>query len=301
MEVIDYRRDHLIELTALYNDLTRSVPHCFPIEAEELAAAFDGECGIESRGKHLTTETVYVAIDGEMVGFVHVGEGNDEEDNPTAYGVIRFLAYPRGRRDVGQALLERAEQWLRQSHLASVVVSPQTFRYPFYAFAHAYLSNHLDHVQAVLLSNGYHCNAGEIFLDWPDFKPNPSREVTDITFDLKVERNPGLGRLPDISVKAYQEGQHIGECMLLSGGTFSRREAAEEWVFCQWLGVSDPFQGKGLGRYLLGRALVEARDAGYRHAGISCDRGNHRALLFYSNYGFHAVDWTLQFGKEMGK
>ena len=70
-------------------------------------------------------------------------------------GVIRFLAYPRGRRDVGQALLTQAEDWLRKRGRKAVIVFPQAYRYPFYAFPHAFISNNLEHVQALLLFNGY--------------------------------------------------------------------------------------------------------------------------------------------------
>jgi GNAT superfamily N-acetyltransferase len=300
MNIVDYDGSHLAELTALYNDLTQSVPHCLPIEAEELAAAFGGECGIESYGDSLTTEVVFVAIDREAVGFVHVGEASvEQEHGAAAQGVIRFLAYPRGRRDVGQALLDRAEKWLYQRQLAAVTIFPQTYRYPFYAFGHAYLSNHLDHVQSLLFFNGYHCSGGEIFLDWLNMDPDPPRQVTDLRFDLDVEQKPSRGRLPHIALTARKDKQHIGECILVSASAFSRQETAEKWAFCMSLNIVDPFQGRGLGRYLLGRALVEARSAGYSHAGISAAWDNHRALLFYSNYGFHAVDWTRQFSRTL--
>ena len=48
MKVIEYHPDHLIALTRIYNDLTRSVPHCYPIEPSEMAEAIAGQCGIEN-------------------------------------------------------------------------------------------------------------------------------------------------------------------------------------------------------------------------------------------------------------
>ncbi len=302
MLVVAYHENQVDRLTAIYNDLTQSVPHCYPIEASELADAFAGKCGLESDGKRLTAETVLVAKDADALqGFVHVGEGFTKETECEA-GVIRFLAYPRGRRDVGQALLDASEDWLRQRGQAAVIVFPQTYRYFFYSFAHAFISNRLDHVQALLLFNGYQTSNGEVFLDWPDFDPRYPAEIVDGKFGefvLTVNRSPSPGRLPDLAVKAYHGKQHVGTCELLNGRAFSQHQELDSWVFCMWLGVDDPFQGSGLGRTLLAHALFEAKSAGYRHAAISTARDNYRAQLFYSNHGFHAVDWTYQYRKTL--
>jgi GNAT superfamily N-acetyltransferase len=66
----------------------------------------------------------------------------------------------------------------------------------------------------------------------------------------------------------------------------------QDWFFTDGLGVSDEVQGKGLGRYLLQKARQEMHRIGYRHAAISTDWMNFRAFLFYSNDGYHRVDWT---------
>ena len=97
--------------------------------------------------------------------------------------MIRFLWYRRGRRTVGQALLAAAEEHLRERGMAQAVAFQQDYRYRCYHFAHAYLSDHLDHVQALLAFNGYQRAAGEVFLDWPDYElvspvsPEPAVEV----------------------------------------------------------------------------------------------------------------------------
>lgn len=300
MEIIEYQPHHLAELTELYNKLTQTIPHCYPIYPAELAAAFAGECGYESFGARLQSEAVFVAVDRTTVGFVHVGKGSvDEEGSPMPQGSIRFLAYPRGRRDIGQALLNHAEAWLRAHGLNFVLVYQQEYRYPFYHLSHAYLSNRLEHIQSLLLFNGYELCGGEIFLDWPNMDPDPPRELSGLKVDLEITHEPSQGRLPDLKIKAHYKGQEIGECVSLSARAFSNREMVEDWLFTWWLGISEPFQGNGLGRYLLGSALIEARQVGYRHAAISTALDNHRALLFYANFGYRAVDWTRQFSRTL--
>ena len=87
--------------------------------------------------------------------------------------------------------------------------------------------------------------------------------------------------------------------MNVSAGEYTRAEEAQDWLFTTWLGVEEPYQGRGLGRHLLQRALWDARDIGYRHAVISTDWENYRAFLFYSNCGYRAVDWTYTLGREL--
>lgn len=301
MEILDYTSDHLAELTSLYNDLTREVPHCYPVVAEELAGAIAGECGIESDGKRLASDSVFLAVDGEgVLGFVHVGERPaDKEDDAPARGVIRFLCYRRGRRDAGQALLEAAEEWLRERQISSVSVFPQTFRYPFYGFAHICVSDRLDHVQALHFANEYSVSGGEYVLDWPDFALPSPETPAGLDVNMEAQRTPSRGLLPDVRLKARLDDTPVGECVFISASAFSRREEAQSWAFCDWLGIQESHQGRGLGLYLLRRALVEVRDAGYTHAAISTALDNYRALLLYANYGFHVVDTTRQFCRQL--
>ena len=102
-----------------------------------------------------------------------------------------------------------------------------------------------------------------------------------------------------MKVVAHSGGKQIGECESVSCGEYSDAREAQDWLFTTVLNVEGPQQGKGLGRRLLWRALVEAREAGYRHAAISTAWDNHRAFLFYSNFGYHVVDWTYGYGKKL--
>lgn len=303
MNIVDYQQRHLVDLTNLYNDLVQPVPHCYPIGAKELAGAFAGKSGSEFDDRSLTDDVIFVAVDdGRPLGFVHVGEGFLGEGGIKGVdAVIRFLAYPRGHRDVGQRLLAQAVAWAKTRQLPAITAFPQTYRYPFYGFAHTYVSGFLAHIHALFLINGFEFSGGEVYLDWVDFEPPPVREAPEIAFELVTKRWESDGPLPNIRVNARHEGENIGECLLWSASRFTCTDAVDDFTFCQWLGVEEPFQGKGLGAHLLGAALHEAKRAGYRHAGISTEFSNHRALLFYSNFGFQAVDWTRRFRRVLAE
>lgn len=166
MEIVRYTPEMSRDLAAVYHGAVRGVPHCYPVSddafAEELAAAA-GE-GEGQEGMH--SEAVFVAREGgRPLGFAHVGIESVTEERPDEQGAIRFLWYPRGQRRVGQDLLGAAEAYARERTMSRIVAFSQGHRYRFYHFKNAFLSERLDHVQALLAFNGYGRSGGEVFLD----------------------------------------------------------------------------------------------------------------------------------------
>ena len=298
VEILTYDPSMIEELAAAYNKATAGVPHCYPV-AEGTFERGLSELS-EDRKKHcsLGWHEVRVARDGDVVvGFVHPAIGRLGEDKNDV-GMIRFLAYDRGRRATGQALLATAEACLRERGARSVQVCPQRAIYHFYYAEPAFLSDRLDHVQALLAFSGYAKAGGEVFLDWPDFEPREP-EPGEVRADIEVERREKPGRRADIFVRARVDGKEIGVCRTGSLAEVSGAREADEWVFTHWLGVERDMQGKGLGRRLLRRSLVEAHRIGYRHAAISTSWDNHRAFLFYSNFGYRVADWTYGYSRDL--
>ena len=290
--------DDLSAICDLYNALlVGRVPHCWPVAPSSLDETLQaGE--IEREETQLLEQAVLVAGSGGD-GFVHVGRQATNKWQKDEIGVIRFLAYRRGERAVGDALLAAAESWMRERDLRRSVVMPQPWRYPFYAFPHAYLSDHLDHVQALVRFRGYAKTGGEVFLDWLDMQPELASDASGLDYELCVEDRPGAGSRPGLRVRAVQDGDGIGECELVSGADSSAADEAHDFAFCDWLGVEEEYQGRGLGRFLLAHAMYLARERGYRHGAISTAFDNDRAFLFYTNYGFRVVDWTYEFAREL--
>jgi len=51
-----------------------------------------------------------------------------------------------------------------------------------------------------------------------------------------------------------------------------------------------------------GQSLLDAGEThalGFRHAAISTALHNHRAFLFYSNFGYHVADWTYDSRRDL--
>ena len=121
----------------------------------------------------------------------------------------------------------------------------------------------------------------------------PERQV-----EIEVEQVPGHGDLPGLVIRSYRGGSQFGTCQSYSAGQRQRAEEAQDQFFVRWLGIDEGEQHRGWGRYLLHRTLWEMQEIGYKHSLISTGIHNHRALLFYTNYGYHVVDTTYNFSKS---
>jgi GNAT superfamily N-acetyltransferase len=120
-----------------------------------------------------------------------------------------------------------------------------------------------------------------------------------VRVDISLQWEQGRGARPGLIVQGRQGEKEIGTCECVSAGEYSRSEEAQDWSFTTGLDIAEEMQGKGLGRFLLQRALEEMHGIGYRHAAISTGWRNFRAFLFYSNCGYHVVDWTYGLRREL--
>jgi GNAT superfamily N-acetyltransferase len=279
-------------LAAAYNSAIRCVPHCYPVSAKELASALAEDHGLRAR-------QVFVALEGQSItGFAHVGVGYREREECPEQGLIQFLWYAPGHRRAGQALLDIAEGHLRAHGMRQAVAFHQKYRYPFYYLSSAYLSDRLGQVAALLGHNGYRRIGGEVYLDWPNFEPvePPPAEVPAA---VTVEWMRGRSTRPGLILHAYQGERQVAICKCVSCGEYSTADEAQDWLFTTWLGVQEDLHGKGLGRHLLRRALLEMHGVGYQHASISTAVDNYRAALFYTNFGYRVMDWTYGLGRDL--
>ena len=301
MEILQYTPDTQAPLTQFYNRLIANVPHCYPVTEKEFAIVLrgvtTGKADKNDNGLGLDSETTFVAIrEGVVQAFIHVGLTQIREEN---VGVIRFLGYERGARRAGQAVLERAEDYLKVFNVTRIFAFRSEQHYRFYHLEYAFLSDALDHVQALLGFNGYHRSNGWVFLDWKNYGITLTSAPIPIT--LSVNWKDERGQRPNSVVEAHQDDEQVGSCISVSGGEYSSYPDAQDWFHTVYLEIEGEFQEQGLGRYLLQYALQEMKKIGYRHAAISTGWDDYRALLFYSNCGYRVADWTYTYEKVLSE
>ena len=301
MEILPYTPDMVSSVTGFYNRLTVGVPHCYPVEEKEFAHAMRGVTHGVKDSEILDSEAAFAAMKrNSVLGFAHVGIGQTGDNRAVEEGIIRFLGYERGARQAGQAVLEKVEAYLIARNVSQIWAFSAGCVYPFYHFEDACLSNALDHVHALLGFNGYRRSEGTegwVCFDWKDYAVTPTPLTVPVT--LSVHWREGRGVRPNCDVVAHLDGERIGVCESVSGGKFSSHPDAQNWFYTAGIDVEDAFQGQGIGRYLLQRALEEMHSVGYRHAAITGHCENYRALLFYGNCGYRVADWTYEYHKKL--
>lgn len=300
MEILQYAPDMLPLLTRFYNQQTANVPHCYPIKEEEFANVMSSVTGqSDNTDNGLEAETAFVAMqNGVVQAFIHVGHYWHGKNSEVHEGVVRFLGYERGARHAGQTVLEKAEEYLKTYNVTQITAF-SSYKYHFYHLRCASLSITLDHVYALLGHNGYSPRYCQVFLDWKNYTSTPIPSSLPVT--LSVDWKEGRGQRPNCTVRAYQEGEKIGICVSVCGGEYSSHPDAQDWVYTEWLGVEEDFQGQGLGKYLLQYSLQEMHKVGYRHASLNTECYEYLPILFYSNCGYRVVDWTYDFVKILSK
>ena len=209
MEILDYKAEMLGDVAGLFTRGVANVPNCWPVDdadfAGGVAAVSGGEC---DGGPPVEDQALSVAtVRGEVVGFAHSGIDRRDPDEPPR-GAICFLYYERGCRSAGQGLLAAAESTFAARSLTEVCAFDSSYRYRFYCFPHAYLSDHLDHVSALLQFNGYRLTGGEVFLNGLDYEAAELPHV-DLDFDLAVTWPRERGRRPGCHVLAHRDGKPL--------------------------------------------------------------------------------------------
>ena len=296
MKIIPYDPSMLGDLTCYFNGAIECVPHCFPVEPremeEELALPADSRRQMEAE------QIVVIQAKAGIEGYAHYVISRGDERYPEPRAIIRFLHYDRGRRQVGQALIEAVEEDTRRRGIDTITAFPNPYRYRFYCYNHAFLSNYLHHVEALLGFNGYEKVGGEVFLDSANYAPASPAPI-NFGFEVALEWIEGDGERQDLTIRAMDGDNCLGVCEHYSCQTYAPTADLRDWAFCNWLGVEEEVQGKRLGKYLLQKARLELHRVGYRHVSISTAAHNHRAHMFYANDGYDLVHWTYCWKKTL--
>ena len=293
-------------LTDLYNAHASLVPLSDPVSPKRFLDARHFRCDSGSPPR-ASEQAVLAAIEnGNPVGFIHIATGRfpgpelrgDEEEGET--GAIRFLTYPPGRRDAGQPLLKAAEAYLLEHKVGRLLAFSNTTGYLFRRFAFGEISDRCPHILALLGINGYAVARGEIFLESRNYKVDlPELPDAETRAEIKHTKEPGSCR-SGVTVVATRGADLIGECITHSHGKWGSSIESNETLVVGPLDVEEGYQGEGWGRCLMLTAMAEGNKLGYKHAVISTDWHNYRAQLFYTNYGYTALDTAYAFTKPVG-
>lgn len=291
--------DDAKRLANFYNGQIAELPYAHAVSEADFDWGIRHPRYEENPHRDLDDEEVIVAKqDGQIVGFIHLAdEKESHDDRQTPNGIIRFLSYMPGCRDVGQKLFDVAETRFREHGFSRIYAFLKNYIYRFYVLGYG-VCDRQGHLIGLLGMNGYEVYKGEIFMDWPNFEVREP-VLPDSGVEMRVKEIEGRGERPNLEVRAFRNGESFGACDTISLAHRVQANAFQDTFFVRWLGIQDAQQHHGWGRYMLLRAHWENQKLGYSHASISTSTRNHRALLFYTNYGYRVRDTWYEYVKVL--
>lgn len=85
-------------MTSAYNEVTRGVPHCYPVSVEDFTPVVAPAAEGGSSQDRLHSDVAFVAREGaSILGFIHVAIERLEEAEETEEGIVRFVAWDNFR------------------------------------------------------------------------------------------------------------------------------------------------------------------------------------------------------------
>lgn len=284
-------------LAEVYNLHAAEIPYEYQASQDNFVTS------ITRPTKNLVDEILLVAVDaGQPKGYVHVGMVVDG-DSPDKKGLIRFFAFPRNNRGVGQALVDHAHVYLRDLGASTCRAFDYGFGYPCTWFGH--LKSPWEHIYALLGSNGYSVEGewGRVAV-WPDYEV-PEPVLSDKELEVRVDDTPifphltSYGDLPTVIVRVFRNNELVGGCETRPYYLPHWGQVPQNMCYTTGMGVNKAEQGRGIGRYLMERSLFEMHRFGCRHAILDVDPSNFPALMLYASMGYRTVYSVCQMKKAL--
>lgn len=297
MTIEQWRLTESAPLAEVYNLHAADVPYEHPVSQEDFVES------VTRPTRHLGDEMLFVAVDvGQPKGFVHVGMVTDEESSDKK-GLIRFLAFPRNDRGMGQVLVDHAHAYLRSLGASACQAFDYRFRYPCTWFGH--LMSPWEHLYALLGINGYHVegNWGRVAV-WPDYEVSEP-VLSDRGLEVRVDDTPffphltSYGDLPTVVVRVLRNNEVVGGNETRPYYLPSWGQVPQNMCYTAGMGVNEAERGQGIGRYLMARSLFEMHRLGCRHAILDVDPSNFPALMLYVSMGYRTVYSVCKMAKVL--
>ena len=301
MIVEQWSLDRAAGLAAVWAETTDTAANCYAVSPEKFCRDIIVDAADDESLASSKNESLLVATEGQKaLGFAHLCIGLAELDGKNVEcGILRCLAFPPERREIGESLLIASESRLRPFAGGTIDAFPLYNGYAFHNHKVGILSDKLSHVVDLLTASSYTPHDGHLTLT----KSLDSIDETVLPkeIDIAIEKTPGDGKLPDIRVRALHRGNRIGQCRSMSGFRYADQKHMQTLCYTRFLGVDEAFSRRGIGRHLLTRALQEMRSEGYDRTALNCRQANNRVLALYSDVGYLTLDSSSAYVKDLGK
>ena len=280
MEIRTFREKDLAAVVRLYNALVATIPCNWPVTEAEFFDEVMGQGRLADPDSPFDPGSMLIAsAAGSPVGFADCSATGE-------VGLIRFLTFPEGQPEIGDALLRVAIERLRRSGYTGIEAWRMQNGYPFYTSKHGGCWEQ-SHIANLFLCNGFENHHREVMfrrvLDFGCEQPEPLdgrliRKSTErFGHDLLYRY-----AIHDGKVEAARTSWHRMSAL-------SRHPAARDHGYVFEVATAKSYRRQRLGTTLMQQMLFDIHAAGVREVTLHTMFDNVPAIALYTKAAFRCL------------
>jgi ribosomal protein S18 acetylase RimI-like enzyme len=289
MQIVPYHPRHGEAVAELYQRATQSLPHCrFMPSQQHIIAAL-----AHPQPEHTQ---ILVAEEGGLARAwaALLDRGADEDGRHEAELTALFVDGAAAGRLLVEAITSEARARGAQRLVA---FPPDQLHNPITAYNAGWsgLSDRLTLIARLLARQGFTPFQRELLLEWrgEGAFPAPPAEPPGVSVTTRS------GRHGATELAAQVAGEVAGTCEFSTLAAVSDDPAAQRWGYVWGLYVNKGMRRRGLGRFLMLRALAHLSALGCGGCWLTTDATNWPAQTLYLALGFEVVDASTCFRKDV--
>jgi ribosomal protein S18 acetylase RimI-like enzyme len=306
MEVSDLASAHSDEAAALFNRLTRGLPHSFPALPEEIAAAIEAPLAYAQHPVRVAVQHRGM-LRGLALAALNTPDAAEETFRVAGPGCGSITGLFGDSPDVLEVLTRVVTERLREGGAGRLVAFDAgecLNQMPFFNAGFAACPEGLAGVGWALSRAGFTLTTRELNMTC-DLR---ERSTWSLGGQRWAQASPLLSagltagtvfRCPEkIEVAVSCGVRRVGSCIGHLIASRQRHRAAESHGYITWLGVDPDYQRQGIGRVLLRLMIEQMRELGVGRVLLTTGSQNWRAQPLYLSAGFVVEGTSVTFARD---
>ncbi len=290
MQLKNVDNENIFDLYKHWITIGEIVPYYFPVQYESFKDCLFQDMR-DNEVIFKDTEEYIVIDHGKILGFIQYGQPNfhlnfsgDKYSN-SEIGVIRNLYYKNGRQDVGEVLIQKAEEYFQKNGFKEC-----------YAFYHAM---------------GMSCNAGHgklfesmLYIEKLLKKHNFQVEHENVYYRKELSSHKDKKFTERVELTSYgirNNSKQLFNIML------NKKEVGKveitylkeaETAYLNWIAIKEKYRNKGIGTVAIEVLLMNLSNKGIKQLDTDTARVNIAAQKFYEKNEFHNLGFSRSYIRE---
>lgn len=282
---------NIFDLYKHWISIGKSVPYYFPVQYESFK-----DCLFKDKRDNeviFKDTEEYIAIDhGKILGFIQYGQPNfhfnscgDKYSNPQI-GIIRNLYYTKGRQDVGEVLIQKAEEYFKKNEFKE--------SYAFYHAmgiscnaGHGKLFESMIYIEKLLKEHNFQVEHENVYYrkELSSYKDKKFTEGIELTsYEIRNDSKQLFNIIQNKKEVGKVEMTYIKEA---------------ETAYLNWIAIKEKYRNKGIGTIAIEALLRDLSNKGIKQLDTDTARLNIVAQKFYEKNGFHNLGFSRSYIRKV--